>query len=276
MGNFLPSALSRGYTASMRQVLRWAIEEGLKEGCTRRKAAWQGWSFFAEHLAPSKIGSREADFIYSLLLDDCGDKREEVFRLIQQPRTLAFAATVSESSLVHHVLPQASEELARRLKTIIAYEQMCSLIERGFDWLRWLSSRAGARALSRGEFAANAEVRKVAGELPRRLRAAYQALADAPLAAHREFNDLAAFFNDINSADDLYDALLNRHAQVQKNKKPDGKREWFERASDNSIFVRLPYRLDEQPRQRDRWARPYRLHTVRSFCEDFRSGTIEI
>jgi hypothetical protein len=67
---------------------------------------------------------------------------------------------------------------------------------------------------------------------------------------------------------ELFDAMLRRHAEVQKAKPPDGKREWFEPTPDGRVFVRPPYRLDDEPEPREWWPRPYRLDAVRSFCRD--------
>ncbi|MCI0487101.1 MAG: hypothetical protein L0229_10930 [Blastocatellia bacterium] len=266
---FLDSSLSRNSSGNVKQVLRSAVRDGLKCEHTNRSAAWSGWSFFADHLAPSEIGEREAGFIRDLILDAKGDRRGEIFKLIEQPDNLKVADKESEAALVRHIIPQSSPELARRLETIKAYEEFCALMEDAFDWLRYLSSQAGAWALSRAEFADKQEIRIIASELPRRLEIARQFLNDAPVQIDREFDQIAVFFEGVESAAELYDALIDRHAQVQKAKQPEGKREWFERAMDGSAFVRIPYRLDESPVKREWWNRPYRLMAVRSFCRDF-------
>jgi hypothetical protein len=72
------------------------------------------------------------------------------------------------------------------------------------------------------------------------------------------------------SPSDLFASLLERHAQVQRAKPPEGKREWFERGQDGSIFVRVPYRLDERPEFTTDWNRPYRIRAIRSFCADLK------
>ena len=126
-----------------RRTLRDAVADSLKAGFGKRSTAWPGWQFFAEHLAPARVGRREAEFLRGLLLDPKGDTRGELFRLVEQPENLAAAADLHEAARAHHLLPQASPELARRLRVIMAYEAFARLLERAFDWLRWLSSQAG-------------------------------------------------------------------------------------------------------------------------------------
>ncbi len=262
------AALSRGAAGGIRQVLRTAVEDGLQAGYSRRSATWQGWAFFAEHLAPARIGKREADYIRQRLRDPSGDRREEVFRLIEPLVAQGDAVQWSEAALVEHLRQQASPELARRFATIIAYEQFCLLLEDAFDWLRYLSSQWGTRPLSREDFAAHPFVIKIAKTLPARLQAASAMLDDAPPLAQSEFAGLVRYFADVDDGIQLGDAILSRHADVQRAKPPEGKREWFERAADGSVFVRPLYRLDEPPDERGGWSRPYRLRAVVSFCAD--------
>src|SRR5207248_1894605 len=134
------------------------------------------------------------------------------------------------ANLVRHILPQASAKLDQRLRAIIAYEEFCILLETGFDWLRWLSSRAGARAVSRSEFAAEPEVRRCAEALLVRLQAAERALHEAPSRTESEFAELARYFNTVTDAEAFYGSLLHRHGKVQEAKPPEGKRPWFEQA----------------------------------------------
>jgi hypothetical protein len=55
--------------------------------------------------------------------------------------------------------------LKTRLRQIEAYESFCSLIEDAFNWLRYLSSQAGARAIGNDDFAARDEVVEIVSNL---------------------------------------------------------------------------------------------------------------
>jgi hypothetical protein len=66
----------------------------------------------------------------------------------------------------------------------------------------------------------------------------------------------------------LFEAVLHRHASIQKNKPPEGKREWFEHAASGGVYVRGDYKSDKPPAPRESWPRPYRLLTAVNFCND--------
>ncbi len=266
---FLDSASAGPGASAHRQMLRDAVADSLKAGFGKRKGGWAGWQFFALHLTPARVGGREAEFLRGLLLDPKGETRGELFRLMEQPENLA-AADLHDAAQAHHLLPQASPEPARRLRVIMAYENFGTLLERAFDWLRWLSSQAGAQSLPPAEFAARPEVQTIAAAVPGRLQTAERALDEAPPQAQCEFAKLAPDFTAAVDAKTLYETLLHRHAEVEAARPPDGKRSWFERAADGGAMVRPPYRLDEPPRTDDGWGRPYRLGTVASFCRDLR------
>lgn len=267
---FVGSSLSQ-HAQTMKRLLRHAVEEGLSHGHTSRSGGWQGWRFFAEHLTPARTGAREARFIMELLLDPSAECREEVFRLLDRPDHQHLRDEENEAAVVRCLLPQASQELAHRLRAITAFEDACSLIEEAFDWLRHLSTLSRARPLSRAEFTTAPEVIAAATELPRRLQAVERLLDNAPQQAQDRFAELSSFFTHARTADDLFEAVLRRHSIIQKKKPPEGKREWFEHAASGGVYVRGQYRLDDAPGVRDGWPRPYRLLAARNFCNDLRA-----
>ncbi len=265
---FLQQELSVSNGASVRNLLRAAVEDGLRNGYTKRSAVWQGWRFFKEHQTPGQVGAEEARSLCNAILDSKGGTRGEVFRLLG-PTTLR--NDQSEVSIVREVvLPQASAPLAERIAAIVAYEEYCGLIEGGFEWLRYLSSQAGAHAVGVTECTRTAEIREIARRLPGKFAAAEDALAVLSMQIQKEFSELAGYFAGMSTPEQLYEAVLHRHADVQRSKPPDGKRDWFEHGTENTVFIRIPYRLDDRPEDRDEWNRPYRLLAVRSFCADLK------
>jgi hypothetical protein len=265
---FVDSTLPRQSGLNLKRLLRSAVEDGISHGHTARGGGWQGWRFFADHLVPARIGEQEAHFIRQLLLDPAGDRREEVFRLLDIPDNLHLRDEASEANMMRHLLPQASPELAHRFRVIKAFEEACAGIEDAFDWLRYLSTCSRTRALTRAEFTSVAEVIQVSAELTQRLQSVERLLNDAPQQAQERFTELSNFFGHVRNADDLFDAVLRRHSFIQKNKPPEGKREWFEHAANGGVYVRSDYKLDQPPAPRDWWPRPYRLLTARNFCKD--------
>jgi hypothetical protein len=70
LGGFMDSALSTNGSSSMRPVLRAAVQDGLRLGYSPRAGGWQGWQFFARHLAPVKIGRHEGECLRRLNVEN--------------------------------------------------------------------------------------------------------------------------------------------------------------------------------------------------------------
>jgi hypothetical protein len=268
LAGFLDTSVGAGPGTAVRQLLRSAVEAALAKGCSDRNSQWRGWSLLAEHLSPARIAPREARFIHRLLIDDKAGTRGEVCRLIDEA---PLPDDMTEAELVDGVLlDKASSDLRRRLVAISRFEAACTLIEDAFDWIRYISSQSGARPIQSKEFAARPEVVRLTAELPAALREAESSIADLDhaLAIQQEMASLARALDQARTAEDLFEAILQRHHEVQQDKQPDGKRDWFERAPDGSTLVRIPYRLTREPGPRNYWNRPYRFNAVRSFLDD--------
>ena len=270
VSGFIARAKDAAHGRGMQDTLRRTLDHALQAGFIDRSSSWQGWSFFGDHLAPSRIGRNEAQLIQQLLRDPRGGSRGEVFQLVDD----LGASDADEVHLVKDgVLPHASPDLAAKLTAIEAYETFCAQLEGAFDWLRYLSSRAGSRSLGSAEWSRREEVRTITSRLSKALETGSTALESSTPKIQLDFLALAETFDGVTSPDSLYEAILRRHADVQKAKQPDGKREWFEHGTDGSVFVRVPYRVGKPPEPPAEWGRPYRVKTVKQFCDDFRGST---
>jgi hypothetical protein len=270
LSGFLPSSVRSGEGTRFKHLLRSAVDDGLRDSCTRRSTSWQGWNLLADHLAPGLVGRGEAAFIYDLLNDLRGEPRGEIFRLLED----APVGNLAESHLVVQWLaPRASEDLKCRLAAIAAFEPMCALLERAFDWARYLSTKAGARAIDGKDFNDSEGARSISGQLTQAIREAEEAVGFVgSVGVQQNLAALSAAFNHVLTPEDLFEAVLARHTAVQKAKKPEGKRDWFEFAPNCRAFVRMPYRLNDEPEIRESWNRPYRISAARSFRFDLMGG----
>lgn len=265
---FLDSATGDGPGRPIRQSLRSAVEEGLAAGHTSRSGGWQGWSVLAHHLPPAEAGPNEAAYLLRLLRDPDAAPRGEVFELLGE---VGAESNASEQELAQNLLiPKASRELAARLKAIVAYEQVCGVLEEGFDWIRYLSTHSRDRPIGADAFAQDVRGRELAVELPQRIAGAEQALAIAPLQVQQMFAQLGKAFDNVRDARGLFEAILARHQDVQQAKPPEGKRSWFERDGGGATFVRVPYRVTERPASEHVWNRPYRISAALSFLDDLK------
>jgi hypothetical protein len=264
---FLESAAGDGPGTAVRALWRAAVRDGLQAGYTARGGGWQGFPQLARHLAPSQVGRREAALLTHLFrTTDQEGATGEIYGLLAE-KSIA-DSDLTEAVVARSLLARVSADLAQRLRAIDAYEQVCVLLEWCFERLRFLSSTRRTQTLPARDFAADTGIAQLVSQLPQRVDDADRFIVHAPFKVQRLFTELAKRFGGIASPETLFEALLARHAEVQKAKPPEGKREWFERAADGSIFVRPPYRVDTPHELNTEWNRPYRLNAVRSFCRD--------
>jgi hypothetical protein len=270
LDGFLDSAAGDGPGRAIRQTLRSAVEEGLATGYTSRSGGWQGWSVLARHLPPADAGQKEAAYLLRALRDPEAAPRGEMFELLGEVGT---GIDASEQELVQTLLiRKASDDLAARLKAIAAYEQVCGVLEEAFDWIRYLSTHSRDRPIGADTFAQDGRGRELAADLPRRIAAAEEALAIAPLPVQQMFAQLAKAFDGVRNAQGFFEAILARHRDVQQAKPPEGKRSWFDRDASGATFVRVPYRVTERPEGGHVWNRPYRISAALSFLDDLKAA----
>jgi hypothetical protein len=270
LGGFLDSGIETGNGSALRDTLRSAVRDGLQDGYTDRSASWSGWTALAKHLGPSSSGAHESAMLYKCIATPEEPPREEVFRLMRSTRA---ASDESEADLARRrLLPRASTALKAALTAIIEFEALAVQLEEAFDWIRHLSTIGSGRPIVPAEYAGQKRVAQLTKALPKSIDAAADALDDADLQLQQTFNTLAKSFDKVRTPADLFEATLARHSVVQKEKAPDGKRDWFERAASGATFVRVPYRLPKQPVEAEGWGRPYRLTAVDSFLADLVPG----
>lgn len=264
---FFPSSIGGEVGRAFRQILRSAVEEAMREGYSSRSSSWKGWQLLSDHLAPSTTGPREADFVRNLHLSEESETRAEIFRLLQK---VTWDEGVSESYIVRQYLePHASDSLRKKLLAIQAFEDLATILEDAFDWIRYLSSSAGAAAISAKTFAVETKTRHLASSLRRTIDKVEKRFVCLPLDLQQRVTELTLAFYDCGDSAGLYEAVLTRHSQVQKMKLPAGKRDWFERGPDGSSFVRVPYRLTQAVKPKVYWGRPYRIDSALSFLNDW-------
>lgn len=217
---FIESTNGGGPGYSVKQMLRAAVADSLSANCVQRSDSWQGWQLLANHLAPTRMASEEAELVRHLLADPDGASRGEVCDLL-------FAAKerqgLSEEQVTHSLLmPRAKGELKARLQTIVAYEKVGTALEEAFDWIRYLSTHSVGKPITRALFAQNVRVTQIAKNLAASIQGAESALAVSPLPIQQLFARLVESFAGVRDAETLFEAVLDRHRCVQANKPPEG------------------------------------------------------
>ena len=142
-----------------------------------------------------------------------------------------------------------------------------------FDGLRYCASSNGGAPVDAGDFS-SAKAAKSAlaalGPSLARIRA-----HPTLLEWERDQKGLAQAvdrFDGVRTGRDLFDAVLNHHEHVQREKPPNGKRPWFERGPRGKVVVRSGYTLREPPDEEGGYVHEYRIPTFSGFLTDLGSS----
>jgi hypothetical protein len=258
---------SQGDGARLRRLFQDAIKASLQSCQTEKPASWPGALLVLNHLVPHRPGSNERRFLWELLADKSVDLRGELFDNLRDNNLLKkFSEEQSERSLLKGIWHRVSKELRRRLDAIEAYESFCRPLHESFDRLQFLSSACIPGVIKVDDFGKDPRVAEIASGLQDSITSARRSLAESPIQSG--FENLAQRFEPVHSGGDLFHALSEHHAAVQKGKPPEGKRSWFESTADGGMIVRPPYRIEKNPQRREEFVHPYRFFAAASFIQD--------
>ena len=264
---FCDAETNQGDGARYRRMLQDAIKTSLQSCQTEKPASWTGADLVLKHLAPHRLGSNERKFLWELLADKTVDLRGELFVTLRDKGLLEkFTEEESERGLLKGIRPRVSEPLRRRLDAIEAYENFCRPLHESFDRLQFLSSARVPGVIKVDDFGKDNRVSEIASGLQPAIANARNKLSESPI--QNGFENLVQRFEAVRTGADLFNALSEHHAAVQKGKPPEGKRPWFESTASGGVIVRPPYRIEKNPRRREEFVHPYRMFAAASFIQD--------
>lgn len=262
---------SAGIGSSWRTALFKAVDDGLSKGHTCRSAAWEGWNFIAQHLAPGEIGKKEGRSLTRALLGDTGGfRRSAIEFLASSEGQTVLSEALSEGFLserrVHRGLRSSADTALRNLlDTVRVYEKFARLLQDAFDDCLYEMSQSKRRLSFR-------DLCSCKGVLPASERTPdlYIRLLDmlAPYGLSFRFQEMFEGLSNRGSSQDWVVSLLEHHRLVQKRKPPNGKAPWFERFDDGTYLVRPGYLRDKQGLHKDEYVHYYRTSPLRSFMLD--------
>ena len=188
-------------------------------------------------------------------------------RQLSQPEEADFLRARSSTA------PIALREV---LDEIDAYESLCRPLRDTIDWIRW-SMGTRATPLERTDFV---HATQSAGYLAALHTGVLRVQSTERLyTQHPDVKTLLERFGEVRSAGDLFDAVIDHHHIVQREKPPSGKRPWVDPVGKSGRYlVRPSYVLDEAPPVRPHTApapyvHEYRIRTLTRFLRDL--GEIE-
>jgi hypothetical protein len=254
-----------GTGPAFRERLRRAVAQGMERGHTTHQPR-DFWCNLAIQLDPRTPGHYEKKVLIEHILSGAGEVemvaqlKDELIRqggVSQRDEEAPFLRKLSRKS------PATFEKL---LTAIDAYETFGRAITDAFDALRYCASSQSGAPVDARTFSTSNTV----GPSLALLKSSLARVRAHPtlLEWEREEKGIAQAvdrFAAVQTANDLFEALLHHHEQVQREKPPHGKRTWFERGPRGQIVLRAGYTLREPPAGKDGYVHEYRVPTFSRF-----------
>lgn len=265
-----------GFNATKSMILKWG--DALRRCLDRADpATWpvkwtlESWGELASTLYPNDIGRRERRVLRELLLDR-GEHRLGAFADVWILLESMDAEKAGDEREVHQVLAATAPEWAGLVRAIGAYEAFARTLQDAFDGIRFAAQRTGGRSFALEHLGDSPSFVSRPNDLSECFARAAEALesgGSVSVSAAGIFQDRFGVFASPAATVELGRRILSHHETIQRGKSAEGKRPWFERLGDTSIYLRLPYHLpadwDSKP---GKYLHTYRTGSVASFQED--------
>jgi hypothetical protein len=259
---------SGGDGRAFRERLRRAVAQGMEKGHTTYQPR-EFWRELARRLDPAMPGRNERKALLNRILSHAGNV--EMVNSLKEAIIAqgGVSGREDEAPFLRKLIGDAPPDLKQLLTAIDAYEAFARSITNAFDGLRHCASSHGGAAVDAVNFssakAANSALAALGPSLAR-IRA-----HPVLLEWERDEKGLAQAvdrFDGVRTDADLFDAVLNHHEHVQRDKPPNGKRPWFERGPGGKVVVRSGYTLQQPPEEDGGFVHEYRIPTFSGFLGD--------
>lgn len=251
---------------------RWsaAVRRSLREK-PPRTPVWtkNEWAELANAFAPVTTKIREKRYLRELLLVS-DDRRLGALPAIWQLQP-EFANSEMPEETLHDRLEKREKSLAPLLQAIRAYEAFARSLQDAFDLLIAEAAHLDAQGFSAPAIGSDADFKRSVKGLHNRFEVAHRALGEVTntrVSLQHLFGERFAAFSDPIDPAVCAIALCAHHEAVQRAKSADGKRPWFDRISQDRIYIRHAYREERRPIQPGHYLHDYRGRPIRSFYFD--------
>ena len=257
----------------IREQLHDALSLGLEKGAVARGNGWSGWRFFADHLAPYRLGRRESRFLRNALVDDdVGFRRAVMEYLVSEEGQHLWRTEVSSGNFperqFHEALARhAPADLRELLRAISDFERFARLVQDAFDdCLHKMTCKRGK--VLPAELGRLPSVRLACKRIPEIFSKVMDSLE--PFKEALRFQQAFASLANVGTATEWLEQLMQHHRGIQGQKAPDGKNPWVERSDDGSYVIRPLYLRDAPARGDNSYVHLFRTNSLWSFARDLR------
>jgi len=229
------------------------------------------WDLLAKTMHPDHVGERECGLLTELLRTGDSNRRlgalEEIWQL---QKDFSDDQAYSNQDL-HRAMISKGSEYSAVLLAIQKYEAFSRAIHDAFNMILAHGSCTSG-SFSPVEIQDHEDFSDIHNSLQDRYGEAVTALEIAtdlcPVFEGR-FGTFGHPMNQVN----FVQVLLDHHERIQKQKSVEGKRTWFDRTGNNSIYIRPGYRADQVYEVKpDNYVHTYRAWPIRFFYKDLQKG----
>jgi hypothetical protein len=254
---------------AFRDRLRRAVSQGMDKGHTTYQSM-EFWRELAVRLDPLLPGNHERKVLLNRIASFSGPP--ELITLLKNAVIArgGVGERKDEAPFIRKLSKSASTDLNQLLTAIDAYEGFGRSITNAFDGLRYCATSNGGAPVDVTEFSNS----KAAKSALATLSPSLARIRSHPTLLEWDKNGLAQGverFEDVRTLGDLFAATLNQHEQIQRDKAPNGKRPWFERATRGKVLLRSGYTLGEPPDTQADYVHEYRIPTFSNFLGELKA-----
>jgi hypothetical protein len=251
-----------GSGAALVRDLKDAVKAGLAGGHTVKRPG-TFWEALARDLHPNAIGKREGQ-----LLRDRVRSSDPLTSIYVDALTERGGISVDqEPAFVRKTAPKVAPELGSCLRAIDAYEAMCRPLDTAFDLVCHLSAKGHGAPVDETAYATSLFAAPIVDDLRTGLRRVEDDPTLLTIDDDARLRTVIDRFRDAGTPQRLFHAVLDHHERVQREKPPDGKRPWIERARKDSAMVRPGFGIVEW-KPSPGYVHNYRGATVTRFLKD--------
>jgi hypothetical protein len=258
-------------TEPLREGWRRTVAKALGRSSpsTEKLFSLAAWDELAKGFTPSPIPSVERRALRQHLLEP-GIRELGALPAVWEIFSKQDVDAWTEREL-HDLLGQQAPHWGTLVEAIHCYESFARTLLDGFDFMRAAAGEQAEHGLSLSALGTLEAFRNLTRSLGGDYRKAEAALAGL----HGTLGSTVSLFRErfevftMSEASELPRLLVEHHERIQAAKPPEGKRSWFDRIEPTRIFLRHPYRLEQDwTPQPGMYVHPYRSRAIQSFHGD--------
>lgn len=216
----------------------------------------------ATFLASGDAELMERKALRGLIVSSEHEIRNELAALLTK---LKSPTTLTQRDLTLQMLPVVSSTTRQALQAAFAYEEAATALDYCFKRFLAHATQQNGCIASRStalDTPGLADAASRISDLVKKASSAINGLADTGLSA--DTSSAFRLFDSTQTPSSFFDALIERHEEVQANKK---KLSWLERLN-AGLVVRIPYRNQGGDLSDDIWTHPMRISTLATFLAE--------